>query len=697
MEIHIDVDHMFKDIEYLPFRGENDNATLGLTNHYFEKDGRPWYPVMGEFHFSRFPEIQWQRELYKMKSGGIDIVASYIIWIHHEEINGAFDFSGQRNLRQFVEACNNANMYFYLRIGPWAHGEVRNGGFPDWVQHSGWDLRSDDPQYLKHVKRYFEKVYEQVEGLFFKDGGPIIGVQIENEYGHVGGYRGEKGKNHMLTLKKMLQDIGFNVPFYTSTGWGGGVVVDNETIPVFGGYVDAPWHPHTEELPANENFVFAPYFDDSLIASDHKPTNTEYEDFDFSVEKYPYLTAELGGGLQVTKHRRPLVCAKDIETQAMVKLASGANLLGYYMYHGGMNPKGKVTTLQESKESGSHTDVPVISYDFQAPLRGYGTFHESYGALRKLHQFIHSFEDVLVTSETLFSDPLITNPVDLESLRYCIRFDQKTQSGFLFINNYQRRRKMKTHKNVTFTLRMDQQVITFPSMDIKDGHVGMYPFNLKINDSHLESSSATLFCLLNDVWVFYHSEPENACIRFIGETPKYIVISDEEANKAIKYHHKLLISEANLWTEDNDLYVSTSHEHIEVVEYPTKKTHVIEPASAFGNVYVKSTSREAEKHKTYKLSLNYNASEDSDDFFLEINFTGDRGLLFDLDGERIADWFSTGETWRVSMKTLGYPEHVVLEIHPIEQDTYFERDLGHGCTLQSTALKPCYVKKLSLE
>src|SRR5699024_5136159 len=203
-----------------------------------------------------------------MKSGGIDIVASYIIWIHHEEINGAFDFSGQRNLRQFVEACNNANMYFYLRIGPWAHKEVRNGGFPDWVQHSGWDLRSDDPQYLKHVKRYFEKVYEQVEGLFFKDGCPIIGVQIENEYGHVGGYRGEKGKNHMLTLKKMLQDIGFNVPFYTSTGWGGGVVVDNETIPVFGGYVDAPWHPHTEELPANEIFVFAPYCNDSLIASD---------------------------------------------------------------------------------------------------------------------------------------------------------------------------------------------------------------------------------------------------------------------------------------------------------------------------------------------------------------------------------------------------------------------------------------------
>src|SRR5699024_11133057 len=148
----------FKDIEHLPFKGKNANSTLGLTNHYFEKDGQPWYPIMGEFHFSRFPDTQWKRELYKMKSGVIDIVASYIIWIHHEEVNGEFDFSDQKNLGKFNELFKKTGMYFYLRIGPWAHGEVRNGGFLDWVQHSDWDLRSNDPQYLKHVKRYFEKI-----------------------------------------------------------------------------------------------------------------------------------------------------------------------------------------------------------------------------------------------------------------------------------------------------------------------------------------------------------------------------------------------------------------------------------------------------------------------------------------------------------------------------------------------------------
>lgn len=693
MKIDIDVNLPQKEIEYLPFKGENEKSTLALTNHYFEKNGQPWYPIMGEFHYSRFPESQWQRELHKMKSGGIDIVASYIIWIHHEEVEGEFDFSGQRNLRKFVEEAKEANLDFFLRIGPWAHGEVRNGGFPDWVEHSGWDLRSNDPQYLKEVKRYFEEIYKQVEDLFFKDGGPIVGVQIENEYGHVGGYRGEKGKEHMLTLKRMLQEIGFDVPFYTSTGWGGGVVVDNETIPVFGGYVDAPWHPHTEKLPANENFVFAPYFNDSLIASDHNPTNEKYEDFDFSVEKYPYLTAELGGGLQVTKHRRPIVEAIDTETQAMVKLGSGANLLGYYMYHGGMNPKGKLTTLQESIETGMNTDVPIISYDFQAPLRGYGEFNESYGKLRKLHQFIHSFEDVLVASETLFSTPPITEAADLEGLRYSIRYNHETQSGFLFINNYQRHWKMKEHKDVKFTLQVNGKVIEFPKMDIKDGHVGIYPFNLKINGYHLESSNANLLCLLGDVWVFYHPNPADASLNFIGDIPKFIVIKDEEADQAFKHQNKLFVSEANLWAEGDGLLISTNEEKVEVIEYPTKQVHSIENSPAFGKVSVQS-EKDDENILACELTFDYNASEDTDDFFLELDLTGDRGELYDRNGELISDWFTTGEVWKVSMKTLGYINEATLKIYPTETDTYFERNIGNGCKLNSISLVPYYVKRI---
>ncbi|WP_343752932.1 beta-galactosidase, partial [Alkalibacterium iburiense] len=180
----INIEPTSKLIKPLPFEGRNGQEELSINTHYFEKNQKPWYPVMGEFHYSRFDQREWKRELAKIKSGGISIVASYVIWIHHEEIKDQWDFSGQRNLRQFIELCQEQELYFFLRIGPWAHGEVRNGGFPDWLQNGGYELRSNGSEYLKQVDNYFKHIYKEVEGLFYKDGGPIIGIQIENEYGH---------------------------------------------------------------------------------------------------------------------------------------------------------------------------------------------------------------------------------------------------------------------------------------------------------------------------------------------------------------------------------------------------------------------------------------------------------------------------------------------------------------------------------
>lgn len=158
------------------------------NSHYLEKGGKPWFPVMGEFHYSRYKEMFWEESLRKMKAGGITIVSSYIIWIHHEEEEGVFDFTGCRNLRQFLFLCKKTGVYMFLRLGPWAHGEIRNGGFPDWLKEKeGIGLRCDDEVYLGYVKRYWENVFEQVKGFLYDEGGPVIGVQIENEYGHVGG------------------------------------------------------------------------------------------------------------------------------------------------------------------------------------------------------------------------------------------------------------------------------------------------------------------------------------------------------------------------------------------------------------------------------------------------------------------------------------------------------------------------------
>ncbi len=148
-----------------------DGHSILVNSRYLTRDGKPWLPVMGEFHFSRYPHQYWEEELLKMKASGVQVISSYIIWIHHEEIQGQFDWSGDRNLREFVQLCAKHGLLVFVRIGPWAHAEVRNGGFPDWVQRMP-HTRSNDPQYLAAVDSFYRQIGEQLKGEFWKDGGP---------------------------------------------------------------------------------------------------------------------------------------------------------------------------------------------------------------------------------------------------------------------------------------------------------------------------------------------------------------------------------------------------------------------------------------------------------------------------------------------------------------------------------------------
>ena len=156
--------------------------------------------------------------------GGVSVVSAYVIWIHHEEEENVFDFEGCRDIGTFVRLCRKVGLSVFLRIGPFVHGEVRNGGFPDWIierEKEGMAIRCNNEEYLGYVRRFWKKVYAQVDGCMEKDGGPVIGIQIENEYGHVGGLQGPEGEAHIRTLTAMAKEIGFDVPLYTATGWGG--------------------------------------------------------------------------------------------------------------------------------------------------------------------------------------------------------------------------------------------------------------------------------------------------------------------------------------------------------------------------------------------------------------------------------------------------------------------------------------------
>lgn len=131
-----------------------------------EKNEKPFFGISGEFHFSRCDDSRWEDEIIKMKMCGVNVISTYIFWIHHEEDEGIFDFFECRNLRKFIQLCPKHQMYVIIRIGPFDHGEVRNGGF------------------LFYTKRLYTKIAEQIKGMLYKDGGPIIAAQIDNEYMH---------------------------------------------------------------------------------------------------------------------------------------------------------------------------------------------------------------------------------------------------------------------------------------------------------------------------------------------------------------------------------------------------------------------------------------------------------------------------------------------------------------------------------
>ena len=135
-----------------------DGETIAIDSESLRLNGQRWAPVMGEFHYTRYPAAEWREELLRMKADGITIVSTYVFWIHHEEIEGQWDWQGNHDLREFVRIAGDVGLKVIVRCGPWCHGEVRNGGFPDWLLEKGWNLRTVDPRYLGKVAILYREI-----------------------------------------------------------------------------------------------------------------------------------------------------------------------------------------------------------------------------------------------------------------------------------------------------------------------------------------------------------------------------------------------------------------------------------------------------------------------------------------------------------------------------------------------------------
>lgn len=452
--------------------------TLTLDSRSLLLNGKRWTPVMGEFHYSRYPAAEWRGELRKMKAGGIDLVATYVFWIHHEEIEGQWDWSGDKHLRAFIEAAAAEGLKVVVRAGPWCHGEVRNGGLPDWVVARG-NVRSDDPAYLTSVKQLYAHIADQCRGLLWKDGGPIVGLQLENEYGGPA--------QHLLTLKAMARELGLDVPLYTRTGWPAlkTPMPFGEIVPLYGVYAEGFWDRELTSMPGSywAGFHFSTLRTDANIANEALGRRDVKDAPDVAL--YPYLTCEIGGGMMSSYHRRILVDPRDIVSTTLVKLGSGSVSPGYYMYHGGTNPEGKRTTLMEEQGTAitNWNDMPVKNYDFQAPLGQYGQIRPHYAGLRRLHTFLHHFGARLAETGTALPDVRPTGKDDTTTLRWSVRGDDA--SGFLFVNNHERGRTLPAKPDVQFQVSFSGRgPLTLPTtpVTIPESAHFFWPLNFDLGE-----------------------------------------------------------------------------------------------------------------------------------------------------------------------------------------------------------------------
>ena len=662
----------FKDepllINHLNMGGKNPKGEeINVTSRYFTRNGKPWIGVMGEFHFSRYSRENWHRELAKMKAGGITIVSTYLFWIYHEEIEGEMDFGGDNDIRAFIKECKDVGLDVVIRIGTWAHGECRNGAFPDWLLKKDYKLRDNNEEYLAVVKKWYQSIYNEVKGLFYKDGGNIIAVQIENEF--------VDNAEHLAKLKEIAVECGFIAPIYTVTGWNsasGAKIPVDEVVPVFGGYCEAPWENHMNRLSPSPHYFFNRMRNDSAIGTD-LIAKTQSDGWQLPYERYPFATCELGGGIEVTHHRRPIIKPMDIYAVSLVKLGDGNNLVGYYMYHGGTNKIGELSTFNETKATGYPNDYPILSYDFQAPLSEYGEVREQYGLLNMLHMFVNDFGEEFAPMIAVDSANSVAAD-DTNSLRYGMRTNGK--SGFVFVNHYQRLTELADIENAVISA----ENVEFPPIDVK-GEVSFFmPFNMKMGDSVLEYATAQPLCKCDDTYFFAEIPNIKAEYKFSKGSANIVTVPFENAKYMRKLNGTVYIGGGcNLYEENGQIHSVEDGEYIcQKWNGSEFETLTIVQSAKQSNVEITGVENAPFEPK-YKEELCIGGEReltwkkinvDGGYGFAEIDYVGDVAQIY-ADGELVADDYYYGETWRVPCKLL-YGKECYMVISEMKDDFYKE-------------------------
>ncbi|RPE05852.1 beta-galactosidase [Chitinophaga lutea] len=320
--------------------------TFTLGQSEFLLDGKPYQIISGEMHPARIPKEYWRHRIQMTKAMGCNTIAAYIFWNYHEKTEGTFDFAtDNRNIAEFVRICQEEGMWVLFRPGPYVCAEWEFGGLPPYLLRiPDIKVRCMDPRYMAAVERYVKALAKEVKDLQVTKGGPILMVQVENEYGSFG-----NDKNYLLRLKQLWDDNGIDVPYYTADGPTAHMLeagsIPGAAIGLDSGGSDA----------------------DFAAAARQNPNVPS-----FSSESYPGWLTHWG-----EKWARPGIpgIVKEIKY-----LMDNKKSFNFYVIHGGTN----FGFTAGANSGGKGYEPDLTSYDYDAPINERGDTTAKYMALRNL-------------------------------------------------------------------------------------------------------------------------------------------------------------------------------------------------------------------------------------------------------------------------------------------------------------------------
>ncbi|WP_229070725.1 beta-galactosidase [Actinoplanes sp. DH11] len=326
------------------------NFSFAADGSAFLLDGRPFQIRSGEMHPSRIPVQHWRHRIQMAKAMGLNTIGIYVMWNDVEPREGVFDFTtDRRNIAGFIRLCQEEGMYVLLRPGPYVCAEWDAGGIPAYLlRHPGVKLRvraAADPHYMAAATRYTNALAAQVRSLMVYNGGPILMVQVENEYGFFG-----NDSVYLEELRQLWLRAGINGPFYTQDPLA--QVQANRSV-VTGGAIGLSRGDAAAIAASRQSFPAVPAF---------------------SGELYPGWLTHWGDTTFAGS-------ATDISAELRGLMAGGLSF-NFYMLHGGTNFG--YFAGANANDDGSGYQADITSYDYGAPITEQGRPGRMYQAYRQI-------------------------------------------------------------------------------------------------------------------------------------------------------------------------------------------------------------------------------------------------------------------------------------------------------------------------